>query len=205
LHRAAGHISATLLNSTIVSIKLRPELPDDQAFLYRLYASTRAREMELVDWSFEQKASFLGMQFYAQHKHYVQRFPNARFEIIEEHGTAVGRRYVNCSNSEIRIVDIALLPEHCGKGIGSRLIAQVLDQGAREGLPVTIHVEQFNPALRLYQRLGFKPLHLQGVYWLMQWHPQAGEQPAHDGPSPHKLTHAETVLAQPLQISGDRT
>jgi ribosomal protein S18 acetylase RimI-like enzyme len=34
---------------------------------------------------------------------------------------------------------------------------------------VTIHVEVFNPALRLYERLGFKKVAENGPYHLMEW------------------------------------
>jgi ribosomal protein S18 acetylase RimI-like enzyme len=82
-----------------------------------------------------------------------------------------GRLYVARWQREIRIVDIALLPAFRGRGIGSRLITELLEEGSRKGKNVSIHVETFNPAFRLYQRLGFEVVEDKGVYLLMEWHP----------------------------------
>ena len=70
-------------------------------------------------------------------------------------GEPAGRLYVHRGESEIRIVDIALLPEHRGDGVGSALLRDLLAEADADGKRVTIHVERLNPALRLYERLGF--------------------------------------------------
>jgi ribosomal protein S18 acetylase RimI-like enzyme len=70
---------------------------------------------------------------------------------------------------EIRLVDIALLPEHRGRGIGGALLRGLLDEGAVSGRRVSMHVERSNPALRLYERLGFERVKDDGIYWLMEW------------------------------------
>src|SRR5262249_8005132 len=72
---------------------------------------------------------------------------------------------------QIRLVDIALVPECRGLGIGSALLGQVMARGAAAGKPVTIHVESFNPAMRLYQRLRFEHVDTNGVHLLMRWAP----------------------------------
>ena len=99
------------------TLSLRPIQPGDEPFLYRLYASTRAEEMALVDWSDEQKRAFLRMQFDAQHRFYIERFSSARFDVIELDGSPIGRLYLDRRDNEIRVIDISLLPEHRGKGI----------------------------------------------------------------------------------------
>jgi hypothetical protein len=43
-------------------------------------------------------------------------------------------------------------------------------------LPATIHVERFNPALHLYERLGFRLAEDKGVYYFMKWLPASLEQ-----------------------------
>ena len=156
---------------TVARYTLRPETEQDQEFLYRLYASTRADEMAIVDWSDEQKESFLRMQFNAQHSYYLDNYPSARFDIVEQQDEPIGRLYVDRSDDEIRVIDIALLPKHRGRGLGSRLMRALLDEAAEVGKPVSIHVERFNPAMRLYQRLGFAPIADEGVYKLMKWSP----------------------------------
>lgn len=155
------------------TLSLRPIHSGDEPFLYRLYASTRADEMALVDWNDEQKGAFLRMQFDAQHKFYTGQFASARFDVIELNGSPIGRLYVDARPEEIRIIDISLLPERRGMGLGGELLRSVLQQGVEAGLPVTIHVEQFNHAMRLYQRLGFREVRMEGIYRLMEWRHEA--------------------------------
>jgi GNAT superfamily N-acetyltransferase len=147
----------------------RPIAVEDEAFLYEVYASTRADELALVDWDEAQKTAFLRMQFAAQHAYYREQYPDAAFDVILLDGEAAGRLYVHRSPTEIRIVDIALLPAHRGQGIGSALLASIQHEAARDGKPLRIHVERFNPALRWYEKLGFAPVADRGVYLLMEW------------------------------------
>lgn len=156
------------------SIGLRPVTDDDLPFLSRLYFSTREEEMRVVAWTDELKQAFLQMQFTAQKTHYDAHYPDAEFLVIEKEGAAVGRLYVDRAPEDIRIVDISLLPEFRGSGIGTMLLKEILDEGAATSRPVTIHVERYNPALRLYERLGFRHVADNGVYYLMQWDAPAG-------------------------------
>lgn len=153
-------------------ITLRPITPPDEAFLCRLYASTREDEMALVDWPETEKEAFLQMQFRAQHTYYMEHFRQAAFDLILLAGEPVGRLYLDRRAEEIRIIDIALLTEHRRKGIGGRLLKEILAEGESAGLPVRIHVERYNPALHLYYRLGFEKISDEGVYYLMEWRPE---------------------------------
>ena len=156
------------------AISLRPIEPGDEEFLYRVYASTREAELALVDWDAAQQAAFLRMQFAAQHQYYQEHYTGAAFQLILVDGQPAGRLYVARWQDEIRIVDLALLPAYRNQGIGTALLKDLLAEGARAGKPVTIHVEQFNPALRLYTRLGFVRIGERGVYYLMEWSPERG-------------------------------
>lgn len=149
-------------------IGLRAARPEDQSFLAEVYASTRELEMSLVDWTEAEKAEFLRMQFEAQHRYYHEHYQHTSWDLILREGEPIGRFYVARWPDEVRIVDIALLPAHRGRGIGSRLILDLLREADAAGKPVSIHVEQFNPAMRLYERLGFAPVGQHGIYILMQ-------------------------------------
>jgi ribosomal protein S18 acetylase RimI-like enzyme len=153
------------------TITFRPITEDDMAFLYRVYASTREAEMALLAWSDQEKEEFLRFQFNAQHTYYQQHFAGTRFDLILLDGQPIGRLYLDRRNDEIRIVDIALLTEYRGQGIGGQIMEDILQEAKRARLPVRIHVEQNNPALRLYYRLGFKKIGDEGVYYLMEWQP----------------------------------
>ena len=157
------------------ALALRPQAEVDRDFLYRLYASTRAAEMALADWSEAQKLEFLQLQFNAQSKHYAEYFPDASFDIIELDGVAIGRLYLDAGEEEFRVIDIALLPEYRGRGIGARYMRDVMRRAADRDACVTIHVEKNNPAMSLYERLGFVPVEDKGVYWFMRWDGDSGQ------------------------------
>lgn len=156
-----------------VAVGLRPATEADYDFMRRLYASTREAEMMHFPFDDAEKRAFLDQQFAAQFAHYGAHYPTCERCIIERDGAAVGRLLVDEWRDQIRLVDIALVPECRGMGIGSTLLRQVMDRGAAAGKPVTIHVEAYNPALSLYQRLGFEPVDTNGVYFLMRWTPPA--------------------------------
>ena len=156
-----------------MNVALRPAEPGDEEFLYRVYASTRQEELAPVPWPEEHKASFLRMQFDAQSRHFREHYAEAEFSVILADGRPAGRLYVARWPEEIRIVDIALLPEHRNAGIGTSLLRALASESEAVGKPISIHVERFNPALRLYGCLGFRKVADKGVYFLMERAPGA--------------------------------
>ncbi|NOH01785.1 MAG: GNAT family N-acetyltransferase [Chloroflexi bacterium] len=152
-------------------IHLRAIRAEDAEFLLAVYSSTRADEMRLVNWDEAQKEAFLRMQFNAQTRYYTDNYPGAEFQIIQLGEQPIGRLYIHRRKNELRIMDISLLPEYRGNGIGSSLLNRIMAEAAENALPVTIHVERFNSALRLYERLGFCMAEERGVYFLMKWTP----------------------------------
>ncbi|HSS51113.1 MAG TPA: GNAT family N-acetyltransferase [Thermoanaerobaculia bacterium] len=141
-------------------------------FLLRIYHSVREEELAMVlDWTEEQKAAFVRQQFEAQHGWYQEHYQGASFDIILMDGVPAGRLYVHRRAAEIRLVDIALLPEFRKGGLGTSILLDLLAEGEDVGKPVTIHVEVYNPAMRLYERLGFRPIEERGPYLLMEWRP----------------------------------
>jgi ribosomal protein S18 acetylase RimI-like enzyme len=150
-------------------VSLRPITPADISFLAGVYASTRAEELAVTGWSDEDKAVFCRRQFDAQSAHYGENYPGASLQIIERDGTSIGRLYVAHWEREIRIMDITLLPKSRGSGIGTKLLRGLQEEARSAGKSLTIHVERFNRALQLYQRLGFKQTEDKGVYLLMKW------------------------------------
>jgi GNAT superfamily N-acetyltransferase len=150
-----------------VTVILRAATDADYDFMRRLYHSTRAEEMQQFPFAEDQKRQFLDMQFAAQTQHYRDHYPTCERQIITRDGAPIGRLFVDRWNDQIRIVDIALIPEERGKGTGTALLRPVLEEARKKGLPVTIHVEAYSPALRLYERLGFRRIDTNGVYYLM--------------------------------------
>lgn len=153
---------------------LRPAEPDDAGLLYRIYASTREDELAVVPWDAATKEAFLRMQFRAQDTYYRATYPDASYDLIVSGDDVLGRLYLHRGDEAWRVLDIALLPEHRGTGIGTRLLGEILAEAAAAGKPVQIHVEHLNPARHLYDRLGFRQIDDQGIYLLLEWEPRPG-------------------------------
>ena len=156
-------------DSVDTKLELVAESDADRPFLARLYASTRMEEVAPLPWSEEQKMEFLRTQFEAQDHHYHEHYADTVRRLIQIDGARAGRLYIQYREHELRIVDIALLPDYRGRGVGGRLLGQVLDEARNAGKAVRIHVEKNNPAYRLYHRLGFSMLEDKGVYDLLEW------------------------------------
>ncbi len=152
-----------------MDIITRAARPDEENFLFRVYASTRADELAPVPWTGNQKESFLRMQSEAQLTDYRRNHPTAQFMIIEKDGQRVGRMFLDRQEGIILLMDIALLPEFRNQGIGTTLIEELLAQAGKANCCVRLHVELFNPAKTLYTRLGFVKSNDLGIYEEMTW------------------------------------
>jgi len=133
-------------------------------FLFRLYADTRSNEMARWGWDEKQEAAFLDSQFKAQSEHYRETYPDADSQIILANENPVGKMLVNWGAHEVTLVDIAILREYCGRGLGTRLLTELLKRAAREEKAVRLHVLKSSPARRLYERLGFATVTDDGLY-----------------------------------------
>ncbi len=164
---------------TSIAVTLRPIAADDEAFLYELYASTREEELSVVTWDAAMKEQFLRMQFHAQQTHYQGYYPNGEHQLILLDGQPIGRMYVAPMEQELRLLDIALLPEHRNRGIGTAMMQALMEEASRVAKPIRLHVYEYDPkALRFYARLGFVQIGKTGLHLFMEWPPQ---QPSVDG------------------------
>lgn len=163
------HVLALPQELTRQGIVLRAETADDRPFLEQLYVSVRWQELTPTAWSDEAKMAFLRSQFALQKHHYVTYYRDTECGILVHHGVPIGRLYLDRGPREYRVVDISLLPAWRGAGIGTAVLQAVCAAAAAADLPVTIHVEKFNPAQRLYRRLGFREIGENGPYYLMAW------------------------------------
>lgn len=150
-------------------ISIRPITDDDQAFLRTVYGSIRQFEQELAGWNDDEWNSFMDMQFSAQHKYYEEHYSDCDFSIILYKQKSVGRLYVQKMKEEIRVVDIAILPEYRNKGLGTFLLKSILEEAQKSDKYVRLHIEGYNPAIRLYKRLGFYGVEDRGVYLFYEW------------------------------------
>ena len=154
-------------------VTLRPIAPDDEPFLIEVYASTRPAELAALAAVPGMAAAFARSQAALQQRAYAAAHPGASFDLVLVDGTPAGRLYVDRSDTEIRLIEIALLPPFRGAGIGTRLLGELLANAEARGLPVALHVAASNPAQRLYRRLGFAVAEAGEVHLSMRWVPPA--------------------------------
>jgi ribosomal protein S18 acetylase RimI-like enzyme len=166
---AAAPIPFDWTRAANAGLDFRRLAESDLPFLAQVYASARAEELAVTDWSDDHKVAFLEAQFQAQHAHYQRYYPDADWLVTMRGGEDIGRLYIERWPTQHRIIDIAFLPEHRGMGLGEALLRDLMDEATAAGKAVSIHVEKFNPAMRLYRRLGFETVEDKGVYDLMRW------------------------------------
>jgi GNAT superfamily N-acetyltransferase len=163
---------------------LRAAGPADDVLLRAIYASTRADELALTGWDAAQRQSFTDMQFDAQRAHYTHHWPEALCQLIEVADAAgvpqvAGRLWVNRRANAIDVLDISLLPEWRGRGLGGLCLQDLQAEAGSRQVALNISVETGNPARRLYERLGFEPQGaVQGVHQRMAWQPARLRQAA---------------------------
>jgi len=149
------------------TISQRSAEPGDEAFLFELYRNTRAEEMAAWGWPAAQQQMFLELQFRARNLSY-SAYPNTEHSIILDAGQPIGRLLISWMDSELRLVDIALLDNARGAGVGAKLISELFAKASSESKPLRLHVEKSNRALQLYQRLGFRVIEDTGTQFFME-------------------------------------
>lgn len=169
----SGDSLAQRLMRRCPQLALREETQADAPFLCALYAATRHEELAHVPWPDETKLAFLADQFQKQGEHYRKNYVGAELLVVQAGGERIGRIYLYPSEREIRLMDIALIDAQRGQGLGGGLIRAVMDIAQEDSRELTLHVEPNNPALRLYDRLGFRLIEERGVYLFLGWTPLA--------------------------------
>lgn len=145
---------------------LRPVAPDDEAVVRRVFAAVRERELGLLPP--DQQALFLNHQLGAQRADYRRRYPDAREDLILRDGEPAGRLFTARTPDALRVLDLALLPEQQGRGLGTAVV-RALQREAGDR-PLRGYTESFNPACRWLERLGFRRAGALDVHVLFEWH-----------------------------------
>jgi ribosomal protein S18 acetylase RimI-like enzyme len=155
-------------------LALRPERPQDQAFRFALFCSTRQPEWQQAPLPQQLREALERQQFQAQTLSYAQSFPQARFDIVELAGEPIGRIVVDRPGDRIALVDQAIVPLFRSRGVGTAIMRALMDEAAAGGMPLRLMVSGENAAaLRLYRRLGFRPIGEANPYLELEWRGQA--------------------------------
>ena len=154
-------------------ITFRAVNEEDQEFLLHLYSTTRAEEIEAWGWSEAQARLFLEMQFTARQRSYQAMYPGATYTLILKDGQPVGQQIADRGAKSIRLIDIAILPQYRGAGIGTLLLKDLVDESRSKKVPIELKVSKSNTAAaRLYERMGFIRLGEDAMYYEMMRNPE---------------------------------
>ena len=173
------------------AITLRHALATDRAFLVALYASTRTEEFAQLGWPADMEQTFMKMQFDAQRGDYERRHPGALCQIVEQHRCPIGRLWVAQDARSLTVLDISMLAEMRGRGIGTACLRRVLRRAEAAGLDVELQVVRGNPAQHLYERLGFRAVAEGGVRVAMAWKPPRSGAVAQPVKHPEEKHHEQ--------------
>ena len=127
----------------------------------------------MLAWNEAARQNFLQMQYAARQKYYQAHFPRASQDIIWEGSAPLGQLYVDRRETEIRILDIALLPQVRGCGIGTRFLYDLMEEAQSNQKKISIYVDTSSPFLAWFQHLGFISAEENGISCLLEWHPAA--------------------------------
>jgi ribosomal protein S18 acetylase RimI-like enzyme len=165
------------MNVSRAAITLTPVTSEDHDFLLRLYQSSRGDDLRELGWSEDRISEFLGMQHEAQRKLLARDYPNILDQIVSLDGQPAGRLAVEPRPDQVRLIDLALVPEHRNHGLGTQLIRQVQEQAQSARLPLRLQVIRFNRAVGLFERLGFTRTSETGSHFHLEWNPRNSKNP----------------------------
>ncbi|ODA90018.1 hypothetical protein ATY41_02985 [Leifsonia xyli subsp. xyli] len=143
------------------AVELRPATADDEAFLRRVFldalsgaAGTHSGHRDPV----------LTLRYSSHTGERHDRHPGAMTSIITDGGEPAGSVTVDRNGPRIHLVDITVLTDRRGRGIASRVLADLLAAGDR----MTLSVWSLNTAARrLCEQHGFSVVAEQFGYLLM--------------------------------------
>jgi GNAT superfamily N-acetyltransferase len=155
-----------------LNLTLRPVTKEDDLFLLEVYASTRSDELDQAEWAEGQREMFVRWQFDLQRREYDARFPDAKYQLILIDGKPAGRIWTGEDDEQIRLLDIALLPQFQKRGAGTMLLRELMKEAATAGKLLRHMVFVLNnDAHRFYERLGFVVIEDLGAYKHMEYRP----------------------------------
>jgi len=165
---AGGSSALTLEAPPAPAWTRRPATAADDAFLLALYASTRS-DLDPLGWPEATRAAFCELQWRAQRAGYAAAYPHARSEVLEVDGRPAGRLLISEADAELVVVDVALLPDARGRGVGRQVLEELQIAAAASRRSVRLQVLDESPARRLYERLGFVATGIHGIHTEMRW------------------------------------
>ena len=137
-------------------IIFRPERPEDERFLFRLFAAHNGGAMRQSGVPAEMIDKLMEFQFRSQMKTYRAMYPDAIYSIIGWNGREVGRFVEYDETDVVCFVDFLLDPEYQAKGLGPAITWALMQEWAARGRGTRVEVRVTNePCLKMCRKLGF--------------------------------------------------
>jgi RimJ/RimL family protein N-acetyltransferase len=166
-------IGTRILDVVSGPIVLRPEQPSDAEFLYALFRCHNLPAMSTMAVDEAMREALMRMQFESQTRTYRALYPDARFDIVERDGAAVGRLILHADNEGGCIVDFGLLPDRQGAGLGTALLSAVLSGLAGHCPVIRCQVLWNNErSLGMCRRAGFSDAGEVPPFVQLEWRPE---------------------------------
>lgn len=166
-----------MCGQTRLTVTLRPAGPSDDAFLFELFISSKEREFLSIPAAI--RDTFARQQFDIHRLGTEATYPDAEHLIVEvpvtENGmtvpTAAGRISIDRTDERLLVIDLAIHPAHRNGGLGTAVLELLMEQCRRDGRILRGSVTPYNPARRLYARLGIAELPSGNGYLGLEWRP----------------------------------
>jgi ribosomal protein S18 acetylase RimI-like enzyme len=140
-----------------MEISFRQIKNEDFEFLWRLH-NLALKKYVRKTWGWDEDH---------QRRMFERDFNPNNGQIIVVDSTNAGYLWVNEKELEMFLVSIRLLPEYQNKGIGTKVIQNLIRQSDK---PIRLQVLKINPARKLYERLGFEIDSETETHFLMKKH-----------------------------------
>ncbi|CAN5376720.1 GNAT family N-acetyltransferase [soil metagenome] len=149
-------------------LALRPETAADESFRLALFRVSRGpgwdslppRVLDMI----------MAQQFHVQTQGYRAAHPKARLRIITLDDAPVGRLADDRMADAIHLIDIAITPPWRGRGVGTTVIRDLMNEAAAAALPLVLQTARDNlAAQQLYERLGFVTTSASATHLSMAW------------------------------------
>ncbi|WP_297417475.1 GNAT family N-acetyltransferase [Clostridium sp.] len=151
-------------------ISLQKVKLEESEFLLKIFKESNPELLYICGLGEEEKRVILLQQFTIETKQLMQIYPNAEFNIVMLNEEPIGKLYINYGKTADRIIEIALLEEYRGRGIGKELIEIVIKNAKKAGKNVRLQVAWFNQnAYGLYKKLGFQVIENKEVFFEMEY------------------------------------
>ena len=139
-------IRYTFLMVQCPEFDIRRARRDEFAFAEKIYIdSMRSLMIGLGPWDEVERRAALRRSFKADD-----------VNIISVKGMDIGWMQVSERDTDYNLAQVQLIEEYCGRGIGTRLITDLLRRARTEGRTVSLSAVRTNRAIALYERLGFR-------------------------------------------------